>query len=185
MTVQPWKRIEPTEVQKVGWRTIVTKNFVLPNGNEHGFQIVNGEDTHNAGVIGITKDKQVIVAKQFRPGPEKLMHEIAGGGVEKGETDYQTTALRELKEETGYVPTGAVTHLGDVYKDAYNNSTWHYYLAEDCELHPDGQQLDEHEFVEPVLVSIDEFLEFARSGGMTDVEAVFLAYDKLLELKNS
>lgn len=176
-----WRRLGPTEIAKVGWRTVVTKTFELPDGTIHDFQIFNKEHSHNAGVIALTSDKKVIVAHQFRPGPEKVMDEIPGGGVELGETDYQKAAMRELLEETGYI-SEVVTHLGSVYKDAYNNSTWHYYLAKDCVLSESGASPDEREFIEVRQISIAEFIENARTGQMTDTEAVFLAYESLVKM---
>lgn len=176
--MKPWKRVEPTIEQKIGWRTVVTKTFILPNGVQNDYQLVGKENSHNAGIIAITKDNQAIVAREFRPGPEKIMDEIPGGGVNNNETDYQQAAVRELKEETGYVP-GKITYLGSIYKDAYTNSSWHYYLAEDCEYHPDGQSLDDHEFIEVRQISIQQLIENAKKGHMTDTEAVFLAHDIL------
>ncbi len=175
-----WKRIEPTDTEAIGHRAVVTKRFIMPDGTTGEFQTFNREGVHFAGVVALTTDRQVITAVQFRPGPEKMMYEIPGGGVEANE-DFKHAAVRELQEETGYVP-GKVTELGVVYKDAYNNGTWHYYFAEDCELDAHGQQLDEGEHVDVKLISVADFLANARTARMTDTEAVFLAYDRLKEL---
>lgn len=39
------------------------------------------------------------------------------------------------------------------------------------------------EHIEVKLISIDKLLENGRKARMTDVEALFLAYDKLIKLK--
>lgn len=174
-----WKRVEPTETDTVGWRTMVTKRFIMPDGTTGAFQTFNQEGVHYAGVVALTHEHEVITALQFRPGPEKMMYEIPGGGVEENE-DFQVAAVRELQEETGYVP-GNVRELGVVYKDAYNNGTWHYYLAEDCHPVASGQQLDDGEHVDVELITIPQLFANARSGRMTDTEAVFLAYEYLKE----
>ncbi|HET6925101.1 MAG TPA: NUDIX hydrolase [Candidatus Saccharimonadales bacterium] len=179
--MKPFRRVEPTVVQKVGHRSVVTKHFVMPDGSTYDFQTFNAEGTEFAGVVALTPDRQVITAYQYRPGPEAFMYEIPGGGTDDGDDgDMAVTATRELREETGYKP-GTLTYLGKVYKDAYNNATWHYFLAEDCVL--DGEQeLDATEAVEVRLVPIDRFLDYARNGQMTDTEAVLLAYDRLMAL---
>ncbi|MDQ3094192.1 MAG: NUDIX hydrolase, partial [bacterium] len=127
---------------------------------------------------------KVITVSQYRPGPEKMMDEIMGGGVENEDKSFQEAAIREMKEESGYAP-GNVIDLGTVYKDAYNNATWHYYMATDCVKTAEGQKLEESEFADVKLISVEELIKNARNAKMTDVEAVFLAYDELMKLKES
>jgi ADP-ribose pyrophosphatase len=179
--MKAWRRIGPTVTTQIGWRTIVEKNFIAPDGNTQTYQTLQAEDSHCVAVIAITSDLKVVLAYQFRQGPEKMMYELPGGGANKDE-GWQAAALRELREETGYVAKGKVSWLGDAHKDGYMNSTWHYYLALDCELHPDGQNLDEGEFVEPVLATIEELLDYAKRGLMTDVCALLPAYEQLKKL---
>lgn len=179
--MEAWKRKEPTTVTKVGWRTIVTKTFEMPDGSVAEFQTKDGERGHCVATIALTKRNEVIVARQFRPGPEKIMDELPGGGAEEGE-DFKAAAERELIEETGYKAQEMIP-VGDVYKDAYTNTIWHYFLATGCEKNS-GQQLDVDEHITCELISIAQLFDNARSGKMTDVEAVFLAVDNLYELMN-
>lgn len=177
-----WVRVEPTEIVPVGeYRTMVRKNFILPDGSHREFVTKEPEGSSSQAVLAITSDNKVVLAKQFRPGPEKIMYEIPGGGREPGETSEQA-AVRELREETGY-NAGRVEWLGTIHKDAYTNSIHQYYIAYDCTKSSDGQRLDSTEFIEAVEVSIDELFQLAKSASMTDTEVLFLAYDKLLSLK--
>ena len=175
-----WEREEPTEVTKVGWRTIVTKKFKLPDGSMHEYATKEREDSHCIATVALTADGKAVVARQFRPGPEKILYELPGGGVETGE-DWAAAAARELLEETGY-EAGEIEALGDVYKDAYTNTAWHYFMATNCTLHPEGAKPDEREFIEVCLIAVDELIENAKTAKMTDPEGVFLAYDRLREL---
>lgn len=52
-------------------------------------------------VLAITKGKDVLLVRQYRPAPELTMLELPSGYVEKGESPEQA-ARRELLEETGY-----------------------------------------------------------------------------------
>lgn len=177
--MQAWKRIEPTINSRIGYRHIITKTFIQPNGQVHHYETTSQEGRQSAGVIGLTPDNRVVIARQFRPGPEKIMDEIPGGAVEAADgDDYLVAAKREFEEETGYV-VGDITYLGAIHKDAFSNGTWHYYFATDCVPNKTGQHLDDTEHIEVDLVGIDQFLANARCGLMTDTEAVFLAYDKL------
>jgi ADP-ribose pyrophosphatase len=149
---QPWERIEPTIITKVGWRTIVSKTFRLPNGKVHHFETISPEGSAAGGCVALTPDNKIIVVKQFRPGRQRMMWEIPGGGVEPGEEPVQA-AQRELLEEAGYIP-GKIEPLGKYGGDAYTNSMWYYFLATDCVPSPDGQKLDATEFGEVCLISM-------------------------------
>jgi ADP-ribose pyrophosphatase len=176
---EAWPRLKPDEEIKVGWRTLVRKTFKQPDGQPAEYVTKDAMGKVSVAIIALTRDNNVVIAEQFRPGPERVLQELPGGGADKDE-DYAVAALRELREETGYVSSD-VTYLGKVFKDAYTNTVSHYYLAKDCQmLHK--QELDDYEFVDVKLVSIGELLDNARSARMTDCEAVFLAYDELKKL---
>lgn len=178
--MKSWKKVIPDETIKVGWRTLVRKKFVNPNGEEVEYVIKDEIGARSGAVIALTSDNKVVIAEQFRPGPEKYMQEIPGGGIKPGE-DPQEAVMRELKEETGYT-SDEVEFLGSVTQDAYSNNEWYFYLAKNCYLLQD-QELDRGEFVSIKLISIDKLIENARNGRMTDVSALFFAYESLSKLR--
>lgn len=178
--MKPWKRVEPTKVTKVGWRTITSKTFVMPDDTKMVFDTLHGDGQKFANVIALTPDKKVIVAKQYRPGPEKMMYELPGGFVDKGEKP-EDSAIRELLEETGY-EAGRVVYLGEFHKDTFMNASWHTVIAYDCKkIHE--QKLESEEFIDIEELPIDEFIAHAKNDEMTDHASVLLAYDELTELK--
>jgi ADP-ribose pyrophosphatase len=124
--MKPWKRIEPTTVTKLGWRTVVTKTFQDNRGHIHNFDTVSTEGSRCAAVIALTEDNQAIITRQFRVGPEIILDELPGGGVGQDE-DPQAAAERELLEETGY-KLKVMLDLGSYCRDAYTNETSHTFL---------------------------------------------------------
>lgn len=177
---KPWQRIDPTIITKIDYQNVVVKTFKLPDGKSATRATFLSEGKKAVAVIAVTKDKEVITARQFRPGPERIMDELPGGYVDDGE-EPQMAAERELLEETGY-QAGSITFLGTFSRDAYVNGQWYYYLATDC-TRLQKQQLEDDEFVTVTLLRIPEFIDNARKGRMTDPFAVLAAYDQLNELQ--
>lgn len=178
--MKSWKRIEPTNVTKVGWRTITTKTFELPDGKTSQYDLVYPDGQEFVGIVALTPDNKVIIGREYAPGPEIVMDEIPGGYVDNGES-VEACARRELLEETGYAPK-EMKYLGAYYKDKYINATWHTYLAIGCEKVSE-QELEGNEFIDVVLLSIDEFLDSSRNNLVTDHGAILAAYNELLKLK--
>lgn len=180
--MQPWPKIADDEVVRVGWRTIVKKTFRTPDGRTAQFSIKDPNGSRTVAVIALNKDGRVVIARQFRQGPEKIMEEIPGGAVEPGE-DLQVAVARELHEETGY-RAKSMKYLGYVYKDGVSNTQSHYYFATECYI--DGApHTDDTEFIEVDAISIADLISNAKNGLMTDSDAVFLAYDDLSKALDS
>lgn len=175
--MKKWQRIEPTKVYKAGYRTLVDKTFLLPNGMTYTPTTIDEEGRECVAVLALTPENKVITVRQFRPGPEMLMDELPGGFVDKGETKEQA-AERELLEETGYKP-GMLEFLGTAYYNAYDNTKRHCFLATDCVKAATQATGAEDEIIELRLISIDELFTVAREGRMTDFGPVLMAYEEL------
>jgi 8-oxo-dGTP pyrophosphatase MutT (NUDIX family) len=176
--MQPWKHLEETETIKIGWRTLVRKTFERPDGIPAEYYTKDALGARWAIVIALTADKQVVIAEQFRPGPEMIFQDLPGGSVDKDE-DPQATALRELQEEAGYT-SNDIEFLGNI-RDSYSNATGYCYLAKNCFAIHD-QKLEDGEFVNVKLISIDQLFENGRKGEMGDQAGLFLAYDRLQKI---
>jgi len=180
--MQLWKRAKEDTVTDFGWRKIVEKHFVLPDDSEGRF-VTDTWGHDNASVVALTKENSVVVAKQFRAGPEKILYELPGGICDGGEAP-EVSALRELKEETGYVSDTAPVFLGKVCRNGYHNDDAYYYLVTDC-YKANSQELDDTEFIEVVEVGYDEMEQFAKEGLVSDAAALFIAKDYIQKEKNT
>lgn len=82
-------------------------------------------------VLALTRDHRVVLVRQYRPAVERETLELPSGHVEPGESPVEC-GLRELREETGYVP-GRAESLGRYLSDTgrHENGIW-YVLVRDA-----------------------------------------------------
>jgi 8-oxo-dGTP pyrophosphatase MutT (NUDIX family) len=135
------------------------------------FHLMESPDWVN--VVATTLNDQgqdcFVLVRQFRPGAGKLSLEFPGGLMDPGE-DPPTAAARELREETGYSP-GSIRVIGKTNPNpAFMTNTMYTFFAQDLTLSHD-LDLDDDEYLEPVLVPIDDILagkveEFLVNGIM-------------------
>jgi ADP-ribose pyrophosphatase len=174
MTIKPWKlKSEEVIFEKYG-RQIVRQAYSLPDGNEADFYIRDGEDA--CAIVALTPDQKVIMVKQFRPGPSKVLLELPGGGVGKTDKDPLSAIAREFTDETGY--SGHIELAGTSYIDAYSKTTQYCYIAKNCR-EVSKQNLESTEFAEVELITLQEFRDLLRSGQLTDVEVGYIGLDYL------
>ncbi|NTU66741.1 MAG: NUDIX hydrolase [Candidatus Moranbacteria bacterium] len=171
--IEKWKPLESETVFEKYSRGIKRVDFEMPDKKKEDYYIAYGNNS--MGILAVTEDNEIVLAKQFRPGPDKVLLEMPGGAIEDGE-DIRKAAERELLEETGYA--GDMEIIGKSFDDAYSRKERFCAVARNCKKIGE-QKLDSTEFIEVVLVSLPEFRELLRSGEMTDVEIGYMALDHL------
>ena len=140
-------------------------------------QAVGGEATrevieHNGAVamVALTDDGKVIMVKQYRYPMRKVILEIPAGKIDKGETDPDEAAARELKEETGYT-AGRMEKLGKIYPSVgYSEEGIELYLCRD--LVPGETDMDEDEAIDIEEYDFDEACRMAESGEIRDAKTI-------------
>lgn len=171
--INKWEKLSHEVVFQKYNRKIEKIMFRLPNGEEKIFYIkLEGPAV---ATLAITKDNQVILVRQFRPGPNVIFNEIPGGYIGKGET-LEQAAERELLGETGY--KGNVRLVTTASDCAYSTMNRYCMVATECEKVAE-QKLDKTEFAKVVLMPLKEFRELLKSGKMTDIEVGYLGLDFL------
>ena len=133
-------------------------------------------EQRTVSVLALSTSNKVILTRQYRPGPNKILDELAGGRVDANETPRQA-AKRELIEETGYIPNKLIS-LGRVYECAYSTIARYAYVALNCEKHT-TQKLDSYEYIEVCEKTIHEFVKQLNDGLCTDLEVGWMGLFKI------
>lgn len=137
-----------------------------------------------ATVIPWFRDEQgvphFLMVQQFRHGSDSVTIEFPAGTVDEGETPKEA-ALRELLEETGCAPTGAVIELGSVSPNAaFMSNRVYFYFVEGVK-RVDTQKLDTHEQLNILKLPVDHVIasmgtDSYDNGIMMIAQAYFLRY---------
>jgi ADP-ribose pyrophosphatase len=173
-----WELISSERKGLAGRRAVVEKSFRMPDGSAAVFTVTGDSGSLAVACVALTSRQTAVLAEQYRPGPERVMAELPGGGVEAGEP-LAEAAARELAEETGYVPEDLI-YLGTMCYDAYFGGSRHYFLGTGCERRQE-QALDPAEFITVREVALCDLVTLAMTGGMTDPGGVLLALPYLME----
>lgn len=127
----------------------------------HDFHVLETRDWVN--VVPITDDQRVVMVQQFRHGIRDLTLEVPAGILDDTDRDPAAGALRELREETGYV-AARVALLGTVHPNpAIMTNRCHIFAAYDVRK-VGAPQWDATEELVVQTVPLTRIPEFVRLG---------------------
>ena len=152
--ITPWKTISSKSAGDFRIFKIRSDLCVNPRtGKEHEFYVLDTVGWVN--VIAVTPDQKLVMVEQYRHGSGTVELEIPGGMMDPHETDPVATAVRELREETGYAGENARL-LGRVHSNpAIMSNTTYTVLIENCRLQH-GVEFDHGEDLETRLMPVAE-----------------------------
>ncbi|KAH8793713.1 ADP-ribose pyrophosphatase [Hyaloscypha sp. PMI_1271] len=113
-------RTEPLAGENAKWTRLILTTYQDPLGKSRTWEHAErptrpkGSDIDGVGIVAILEKPggpEIVLQKQFRPPVEKVTIEVPAGLVDAGET-AEEAAVRELKEETGYI--GVVSETSPV-----------------------------------------------------------------------
>ncbi|MGA2210472.1 MAG: NUDIX hydrolase [Acidimicrobiales bacterium] len=156
-----------------GWITVTTSTYRMPDGSQADWDLVEGPDI--VAVLALTADGEVVLVRQFRPGPDAVLAELPGGIIDAGETPLDA-GQRELLEETGYAGEAAV--IGWLWRSASElRRQWVVVVTGARRVaEPDPGAL---EFLQVTTASLEDLRAHLRSGQLTDTAAGYRALDHL------
>lgn len=156
-----------------GFLSVKTYQCILNNDNViNREKLLKGKrDGSAVVVVPLTEDKNTILVVQPRVFTNDTIGiEVPAGYIDPGETPEEA-ALRELREETGYVPEELIP-LASYYQDQGISSAYnHAFLALNCKKVYD-QDLDESEYISYLECRYNEALELVDMGLINDANSI-------------
>lgn len=99
--IKPWQTTGSKKLGDFRIFQLRSEQKVSPrNGTEHEFFVIDCVNWVN--VIAVTPDDHLVMVEQYRHGTNTVELEIPGGMMDPDEVSAVATAVRELREETGY-----------------------------------------------------------------------------------
>ncbi len=173
------------------WLELKSLMCAGPSGKAHTWEAVNRRNPRGAAALIaiLHPSRRILLVRQFRPPAGGHVIEFPAGLVDPGET-AETTALRELKEETGYTgvivknappalssPGLSAEKVNIVFMRVDENAVENANLS---------TNFDENEHIETFAVKIDELGSFLaerqNAGDLMDAKVMaFSCYTHLIE----
>jgi 8-oxo-dGTP pyrophosphatase MutT (NUDIX family) len=148
-----WRELGRETVFTTKIFSVTNRVCASPEGAREEFTVIETNDWVVAVPV-LDGGEAFVMVRQWRHGAREMSLEFPGGVIEAGETPLEG-AVRELREETGYV-AGKMTALGVMSPNpAIMANRVHFFLAEDVRV-DGGLRLDKDEFISVERVSADK-----------------------------
>jgi ADP-ribose pyrophosphatase len=125
-----WREIKGSQpVSSTPYFSHVVRNYLLPNGELKKAYISHKRDF----VVGlpVTRNGDVVLVREFRPGLERIMLDLPSGSLAEGEEPI-VGMERELLEETGY--KGTIEFVNRSPTAPFSTQHRNTFVIRDCEI---------------------------------------------------
>ena len=134
--------------------------------------------------LALTKDKKVVMVKQYRHAIEETIIEVPGGCVDESDPSFEHAIARELMEETGH-EFSKYEYLGKISPNPSTNTNWMHMFLASGGVKVNEHKLDHNEDIEVVLLSLEELKQLLKDHGIVQamhITTIMYALEKLGEL---
>lgn len=177
------KKIGSRSLGEGQWLYLEEIDYLDHNGVPHTWEAAARQGGRGAVVMiaRLRPSGRYILIRQYRPPCDGYVIEFPAGLVDAGE-DAETTATRELKEETGY--TGDITSVSPkvIASAGFSKEAFHFVEMDVDEMLPDNQNpvqtCEINEDIEVLVIPTEDIADFLTdsAGRGDDVDARLVAY---------
>lgn len=175
-----WQIISSKIVLENPWLKVRENSYALPNGNKVPQYYVS--ERADSAICVCVCGQDILLARQYRPGIEKVTLCHPGGRIEQSDNSAVAGGLRELFEETGYIPQKWEV-LG-VYGQipAVSTAKIHVLLVHCVDGAKRMPAQDPNEDIEIEVVPIEKLRDIIARGDMDCIACVAASYLALSRL---
>jgi ADP-ribose pyrophosphatase len=159
--------VESTQVYRGHFLDVRRDRVALPNGHEAAREYIVHPGA--AVIVPLLDDGRLVLERQYRYPLHRAMIEFPAGKLDAGEPSFQC-AVRELREETGYVARewafAGLLHNAMAYSDEHID-VW---FARGLTLQ--SRELDDEEFLDVFTATQDDLERWAFDGTLTDAKTL-------------
>lgn len=169
--MEKFKRIKIEKAYEAHVFDVYNDYLELPDGRNVVYDLIR----HNAGacILPVMDDGTIVLVRQYRNSIDDITYEVPAGFIDLNETP-QEAALRELREETGYVAEKTVFVSKTVLAIGTSDEQTYVYIGMD--MSEGVKNPDENEFVENVRLSMDDALDMISKGKIVDSKTIIALY---------
>ena len=163
--IKKWKVLKSTRLFESDWFNLRKDVCKLPSGLTLPDYYV-GESPDYCMVVALTKKGRILLAREYKHAVREVILQLPAGYVDPKDRGHRRAVLRELEEETGWVP-GCLRYLGAFFPSPGRlDNRMHLYEARD--LKPGRRHLDLSEDLELMEATPSQCLSFVRRGLIQD-----------------
>jgi ADP-ribose pyrophosphatase len=122
-----WRKLRSESVLRTPYYGVSLDKLRHPHGHEVDYYVID-HARKAAGAVAVDEGGRVLLVQQWRHPVAKLMWSLPAGGMEAGESP-ESTARRELLEETGHTARRFEPLYSYHPNPATTNQTFHLFLA--------------------------------------------------------
>ena len=182
-----WEPVKTEHIVQDRWIDFRKTEFRMPDGSLLG-PFYNYSRRSYVVIIASDEGGRFLCVRQYRQGIRRVTTEFPAGGIEPGggsgqdvapdfitqpdegadEEEALEAAVRELREETGYV-SDCWSHVITAPSDATISDNYaHIFRAKNCRK-AGGQELDDSEYLHVELKSPEQIDGLIREGGFQQI----------------
>lgn len=141
----------------------VTHEYIDRYGTQKRWEAVERIQSGNIVLLfPVTTDRQVILVKQFRFPIGMEVIELPAGVVDRTGESVEETAMRELREETGYAAGSVTLLLQGMFDSGTIGDRANVFYAADC-VRIGEPQPEASEQIEVLTVPLDRIIDFVTN----------------------